>query len=136
MTNVTSIVRIVRPSSRTRVLAALPMLALASVLQSCGSDDPTEPPDRSVVVTGTGTHSGNVQSSPGGIDCAVTAGAAAGSCSATFESGSLVTLQATASAGSRFAGWGGACSGTAPCSLSLVEDRAVSANFGPPPTPQ
>jgi hypothetical protein len=60
--------------------------------------------------------------SGGGISCPST-------CSKTVFSGTKLTLSAVAAAGSRFAGWGGACSGTAPCTLTMDDDRTVTATF-------
>jgi hypothetical protein len=80
-----------------------------------------------VAVTGSG--SGNIASTPAGITCALTNGAASGACSAPFGFGSSVTLVATPTAGWTFAGWGGACTGTGSCALNATEDRAVSASF-------
>src|SRR5690349_19949442 len=54
----------------------------------------------SLTVTRAGTGSGTVSSFPTGINCAAT-------CSATYSSGTTVTLTATAAAGSVFAGWSG-----------------------------
>jgi hypothetical protein len=65
---------------------------------------------------------GTVTSSPAGIDC----GAA---CSASFNSGTPVTLTATPVSGWVFQGWGGACSGTGTCSLTMNADQSVSASF-------
>src|SRR5581483_4671155 len=63
----------------------------------------------SVVLTGNG--GGAVASDPAGIDCGAT-------CTARFAPGTSVTLTATAAADSTFAGWSGACTGTAPtCTL-------------------
>ncbi len=66
----------------------------------------------------------------GGIDCP-------GSCTVTYARGSTVTLVAEPAAGSRFAGWTGACSGTGTCSLVMSADRSVGATFlagsSPPP---
>jgi phospholipase C len=81
-----------------------------------------------VVPQGTGT--GTVMSSPSGINCGTT-------CSASFSSGTQVTLTATAAAGSIFAGWGGACSGAnSTCQLTLTSNVSVTATFTnqPPPT--
>jgi len=69
-----------------------------------------------------GLGSGRVTSSPSGITCG-------GVCSASFASGTTLTLTATPSAGSTFSGWSGACNGTGPCSVSMTSDRSVSANF-------
>ena len=74
----------------------------------------------SIIRTGSGT--GGVVSSPAGIDCG-------GTCSATFASGAVVTLAQTPAAGSNFAGWSGACSGTGGCTLTLSADAQVSAAF-------
>jgi hypothetical protein len=66
---------------------------------------------------------GKVQSQPVGIDCG-------SACSASFGDGASVLLTATASAGQRFAGWTGACSGSAAtCSLTMSADRSVGASF-------
>jgi uncharacterized repeat protein (TIGR02543 family) len=73
-------------------------------------------------VTLAGTGSGTVASSPAGINCGTT-------CSATYASGTAVTLTATAASGSTFAGWGGACTGTGTCALSMTAARAVTATF-------
>jgi hypothetical protein len=70
-----------------------------------------------------GAGSGTVTSSPGGINCGSV-------CSSILDSGSLVTLTATAAPGSRFAGWsGGSCSGTGSCVVSLTGDTSVYATF-------
>ena len=73
-------------------------------------------------VTEAGTGSGSVTSSPSGITCPST-------CSASFASGTGVTLTAKASTGSTFAGWSGACSGTGTCSVTMTAAKAVTATF-------
>ncbi len=76
-----------------------------------------------LAVTRAGTGSGTVTSSPQGVDCGPT-------CSASFASGTVVTLTATAATGSTFAGWSGACSGTtATCTVTAYADEAVTATF-------
>src|SRR5204862_1597369 len=65
-----------------------------------------------LAVSVAGGQGGKVTSSPPGIDC----GAA---CSASFDSGTPVTLTATPVSGWMFQGWGGACSGTGTCSLTM-----------------
>ncbi|HEY2311042.1 MAG TPA: hypothetical protein VGH46_08005 [Gaiellaceae bacterium] len=69
------------------------------------------------------TGSGSVTSSPAGIDCGST-------CSASFASGTSVTLTAAADSGSTFAGWsGGGCSGTGTCQVMLSAATSVTASF-------
>lgn len=75
----------------------------------------------SVRVAGTGT--GTITSSPAGIDCGAT-------CSATYPSGTLITLSATPGTGSVFTGWSGACSGTGSCTVTVASAQSVTANFG------
>jgi hypothetical protein len=70
---------------------------------------------------------GRVKTSPGGIDCPPT-------CSASFATNSTVALTATPTPGWSFAGWGGACSGTGPCSIAMNQPRSVTATFAPPGT--
>ncbi|HEY5708394.1 MAG TPA: hypothetical protein VIS51_03275 [Solirubrobacterales bacterium] len=74
----------------------------------------------SVSKAGSGT--GKVTSSPPGIDCGAT-------CSASFDHGTVVTLEADADAGSEFTGWSGACSGTGTCEVTMSAARAVTAGF-------
>jgi hypothetical protein len=63
-----------------------------------------------------------VTSAPAGITCSLV-------CTATFAAGTSVTLTATPGAGSVFAGWSGACSGSASCTVVLDQARAVTARF-------
>jgi RNA polymerase sigma factor (sigma-70 family) len=67
---------------------------------------------------------GSVTSNAGGIACG-------GACAATYDHGTLVTLTAAPDGGSHFAGWGGACSGTGPCAVTLAEPTSVTAEFIP-----
>lgn len=73
---------------------------------------------------------GEVVSTPAGIDC----GNGHSSCSATLAAGTSVSLAQTAGALATFAGWGGGCSGTGACSVTLSQDSAVSAAFNGPGT--
>src|SRR5581483_1079575 len=77
-----------------------------------------------LTVTPTGAGAGTVTDGAGAIQC----GAA---CSAEYDPGVTVTLQAAAGSGASFGGWGGACGGTGPCTLTLDGDRAVTAQFDP-----
>jgi len=76
----------------------------------------------SLAVSTAGTGSGAVASSPSGIDCGAT-------CSASFDSASLVTLTATPAAGSVFAGWSGACAGTGACQVTMDAAKSATAAF-------
>ena len=80
------------------------------------------PPQRQLTVSKAGGGTGTVTSSPGGIDCGAT-------CSASFADGVSVTLSAKAGSESSFAGWGGACSGTGACVVSMTAAKSVTANF-------
>ncbi len=73
-------------------------------------------------VSRAGTGSGTVTSSPAGISCG-------SDCSESYASGTSVTLTASPAAGSTFAGWSGACSGTGACNVSMTEARSVTATF-------
>ncbi len=79
-----------------------------------------------------GTGSGTV-SSPSGIGCRISGGAATGTCSGTFPSDSVVTLTATPDAGTTFGGWGdGACksAGTAAtCTVTSTTAATASVTF-------
>lgn len=72
-----------------------------------------------------GTGSGNVNSSPSGIDC----GSTGTSCSASYAKGTSVILTAVADPLSMFSGWSQACLGTRPCTLNMAADRQVVATF-------
>ncbi|MDP1614650.1 MAG: LCCL domain-containing protein, partial [Methylococcales bacterium] len=48
---------------------------------------------------------------------------------ASYTSGTIVTLTASFSAGSTFTGWSGACSGTGSCTVSMTQTRDVTAIF-------
>jgi subtilisin family serine protease len=75
-----------------------------------------------LTVTKSGSGSGTVTSTPAGIDCGTT-------CSATFATGTVVTLKAKAAGGSSFGGWSGDCSGTSTCKVTMSADHAVTATF-------
>src|SRR5207302_1485588 len=71
----------------------------------------------------TGTGSGTVTSGDGLINCGAT-------CSATYNSGAMVTLTAAAASGSTFTSWSGCdtASGTS-CTVTMNAARSVGATF-------
>jgi hypothetical protein len=54
-----------------------------------------------------------------------------GTCTAPFATGTTVVLTATPGTGSTFAGWGGACSGTSACTVTMSAAQSVVATFTP-----
>jgi alpha-tubulin suppressor-like RCC1 family protein len=75
-----------------------------------------------------GTGSGTVTSNLAGINCGAT-------CSASYVSGSSVTLTAIPARGSIFTGWSGACSGTGSCVVNMSAAQSVVATFTSAVTP-
>ena len=76
----------------------------------------------SLTVNKDGNGSGTISSQPFGIDCGST-------CTADFNYGTVVTLTAVADTGSTFTNWGGACSGTGDCVVTMTQARSVTATF-------
>src|SRR3989441_1057519 len=76
-----------------------------------------------LTVNRAGTGSGTATSSPPGINCGAT-------CSAAYDSGTVVTLAATPAAGSTFSSWSGCntVSGTI-CTVTMTAARSVTATF-------
>jgi hypothetical protein len=83
---------------------------------------------RRLTVATTGSGTGTVTSTPGGIVCGIT-------CFSDFAVGAPVTLVPTAVAGSLFAGWSGACIGVEPCTIAMDDARSVTASFCALPDP-
>jgi hypothetical protein len=75
-----------------------------------------------LTVTKSGTGTGTVTSIPAGINCGAT-------CSSSFNYGTSVTLTPKPDKASSFTGWGGACSGTGACVVSMDVAKTVSATF-------
>jgi peptidoglycan/xylan/chitin deacetylase (PgdA/CDA1 family) len=86
-------------------------------------DEDAAPPPAIYALTATAAGAGSIASSPAGIACGAT-------CAADFTDGTSVTLTAVAVAGSGFAGWSGACTGTlTTCTVSMNGAKAVTATF-------
>ncbi len=77
-------------------------------------------------VSKSGAGSGSVTSDPTGISCGA-------DCTEDYDYNTKVTLTALASADSGFVGWGGACSGTGVCIVTMNDDVNVTAQFEPLP---
>lgn len=58
-----------------------------------------------------------------------------GTCESPFPAENTVTLTATPEQGSTFNGWGGACSGSTICSVTMSSGQTVSATFASTPPP-
>lgn len=85
-------------------------------------------PGTTVSLTVTKNGTGTVTSNPAGINCGTT-------CTASFSSGTSVTLTAAVSAGWKFTGWTGACTGIATtCTLTLSANSSTTATFKPIPS--
>lgn len=78
----------------------------------------------------TGNGSGNVNSTTAGLAFTCSTG----NCEQTFSTGDILSLHPSPSAGSRFSGWNGDCSGVNDCSLTMALDRNINAIFSFCPT--
>ncbi|HSV36094.1 MAG TPA: galactose oxidase-like domain-containing protein [Ramlibacter sp.] len=76
-----------------------------------------------VTKNGTAPGKGNVTSTPAGISCGSI-------CTAAFGSGGTVTLNVHVNRKASFAGWGGACTGTATtCTVTMNANKTVTATI-------
>ena len=82
-------------------------------------------PQVTLTVEKQGAGTGTVSSQPAGITCG-------DDCSQAYAVGTSVSLSASAAEGSTFAGWGGACSGSDACEVTLDEAKTVTATFATP----
>lgn len=76
----------------------------------------------SLNVTSNGTGAGSISSMPAGIACPA-------DCNELFPAATVVTLSALAAPGNVFAGWTGACSGSASCVVTMDQMQTVNAEF-------
>jgi Divergent InlB B-repeat domain len=76
-----------------------------------------------LTVTPGGNGTGTIVSTPSGINCGAT-------CAVAFDYNTPVTLTpASAGPGSQFASWGGDCTGSGTCVVTMTAARNVTANF-------
>ena len=109
------------------------LLIFALALAGCGGGASTSsnnpggnPSSPQLTVTLSGNGTGTVTSKPAGINCGKT-------CSAMFPSGTSVQLTASATNGSKFGGWRGACTGSTTCTVMVgSSNQAVTATFTAP----
>ena len=85
-------------------------------------------PAHSLEVSKSGSGEGTVTSKPAGINCGK-------ACKAEYSAGEKVTLTVTPAAGSAFAGFTGACTGTETCTVTMSATQSVAAEFEAVPGP-
>ncbi|MFL5377123.1 MAG: InlB B-repeat-containing protein [Myxococcales bacterium] len=73
-------------------------------------------------LTPAGDGVGRITSSPDGFNCST-------ACSAPLAAGTEVTLHAIPDSNSIFAGWSGACAGTADCHVTMDDSKSATASF-------
>ncbi len=84
------------------------------------------------ITVGTGSGTGTVRSIPAGIDCRASNGVLTGVCTFAFPGDSVVSLAATANAGSVFSAWSEACTAARvgePCQLVMSQAREARVGF-------
>jgi subtilisin family serine protease len=87
------------------------------------------PQELVVVLQGMKGGDGLVTVEPPGTSCVLSAGTPTEVCSVFLQPDTLVSLTAASGLDSIFLGWGGACGGTASCSVALADRTEVFANF-------
>lgn len=112
------------PTSLTATVPAAATTGTVTVTTAGITATSSENFTRRYTLTAQVTGSGTVTSVPVGISCR------SANCSAPFDQGTLVELIATADAGGSLASWGGGCSGSGTCNVTMSADRTVSAAFG------
>ncbi|MBC7843905.1 MAG: hypothetical protein H7099_16405, partial [Gemmatimonadaceae bacterium] len=115
------------------ILSALVAVAALSACsdKKSGPTGLTDPAGSiALTVSGSGTGSGRIMSTPSGISCSLSAGALSGICSARFPAGAVVTLSPEPGATSVFLAFGGDCALTS-CQTTMQAPRVVTATFVP-----
>jgi YVTN family beta-propeller protein len=96
------------------------MDAAKSVTATFTAAPPPPPAQFTLTTTTNGTGSGSITANPA-------------SATGKYNAGTDVSLAAAAAAGSKFAGWSGACTGTGACSVTMNAAKSVTASFTVPP---
>jgi len=114
----------------SRTLTTGTVLFGAAFIYACSdSDQPTPPGATKTLTIASAVGSGRVTSTGSRIDCLIANGVASGTCSAAFDSGSVASLTATAGTDQEFVAWGGDCTGSAACTVTLTRDATASPQF-------
>ena len=92
--------------------------------------DPFHFANGSIAILPGGNGSGRVTSQPAGIDCTITAGNGAGSCSAFFPVGTIVRLDARPAADSSFLGWRGLPGCSDPSKIRVARGTTITCQPG------
>jgi phospholipase C len=106
-------------------IAVFCLSSIILCLCGCGSNNNSSPPPGTVQLNihPAGSGGGTVSSNPTGINCGQ-------GCSASFSTGTQVTLTETPAAKSYFVGWAGGCTGSTPtCTIMLSASQNVTATF-------
>jgi Bacterial Ig domain/Fibronectin type III domain/Divergent InlB B-repeat domain len=102
-------------------IAAIARDAAGNTTSSAPVNISISSPPSTLTVSITGR--GRVTSSPDGIRCT------SGTCSASYGTGSTITLTAKANKKWTFSGWSGACRGTGECVVQLSANQFVGATY-------
>jgi hypothetical protein len=84
----------------------------------------------SIAIVPGGNGSGRVTSQPAGIDCSITGGNGAGSCTAFFPVGTIVRLDARPAANSSFQGWRGLPGCNDPSRIRVARGTTINCQPG------
>ena len=90
------------------------------------------PRDLQILANGAG--SATIATTVAGAMCTIVFGQPDAGCARSLPFGTQLTLTVTSTNGSTFEGWSGGCTGTGTCTLTMDDDRAVTALLAPPPS--
>ncbi len=112
------------------ISVCLLLAGCGSSKSSSGGGTPPPPSTFQLTITAPPANVGVITSTPAGIECSGNGGDASNVCSASFATGTKVTLIATAATGYSFTGWsGGGCSGTSSCVVTVGSTTTVTPAF-------